>query len=700
MEFLYPNMLYALFALLIPVVIHLFNFRRRKTVYFSNTSVLKTIEQENSKTKKLKHFFVLMARMLFIAALVIAFAYPYKKDNNAINNNVDNLIAVYIDNSMSMQSLSAEKTLFEDSRSSAMKLVENLNQAQKYVLLSNDRDTKNEYPMNQDEMLLRLNEMKVEAAPVSFEEIYNSLSFIRKKNDFESATLFVYSDFQKNMMEINDLKNDTMIQIVVLPLKSDFQNNIYIDSVWLQSPVLQKNMTNELNARIVNETSNDIKGLPVNFSLEDDIVAYTTCDIDANSYSDVNMQFVVDREGDRKAKVSIQDTPITFDDEYNLVLKVRPVINVVEIKSTFNSQQLTANSQQLTANSQQPTANSQSSYLELLFEGDALVNYQSMSPYNIDHNVINNAQMIVVDEKANLNETMQQSLLDFASKGGTLLLLNDENTDNSYIYNNIGIESKQLDENKNRVEYIAKRNAFFDDIFVKLPDNADLPEVFKHVRFDISKSVLNIISLQNGNPLLMMCSHGKGRIFVMSTNFNEEYSDLANHALFVPMMYKMALIGGDVSELYYTLGKDKTLDISEVSLNVDDRVILKDESGMFEILPLVEKRNNLNYLYFFEDLPASGFYDIYKNDSYVKTVAWNDGREESEMTFCEKEELQKLLKDKKLNVLAMIDVVETKHYESGDALEVIVNEAAIWKVFIVIALIALLIEILILRFWK
>ena len=686
MEFLYPNMLYALFALLIPVVIHLFNFRRHKTVYFSNTSVLKTIEQENSKTKKLKHFLVLMARMLFIAALVIAFAYPYKKDNNAINNNVDNLIAVYIDNSMSMQSLSAEKTLFEDSRSSAMKLVENLNQAQKYVLLSNDRDTRNEYPMNQDEMLLRLNEMKVEAAPVSFEEIYNSLSFIRKKNDFESATLFVYSDFQKNMMEINDLKNDTTIQIVVLPLKSDFQNNIYIDSVWLQSPVLQKNMTNELNARIVNETPNDIKGLPVNFSLEDDIVAYTTCDIDANSFADVNMQFVVDREGDRKAKVSIQDSPITFDDEYNLVLKVRPVINVVEIKSTVNGQQ--------------STANSQSSYLELLFEGDALVNYQSMSPYNIDQNIINNAQMIVVDEKANLNETMQQSLLDFASKGGTLLLLNDEKTDNSYIYNNIGIESKQLDENKNRVEYIAKRNAFFDDIFVKLPDNADFPEVYKHVRFDISKNVLNIISLQNGNPLLMMCSHGKGRIFVMSTTFNEEYSDLANHALFVPMMYKMALIGGDVTELYYTLGKDKTLDISEVSLNVDDRVCLKDESGMFEMLPLVEKRNNLNYLYFFEDLPASGFYDIYKNDSYVKTVAWNDNREESEMTFCEKENLQKMLKDKKLNVLAMIDVVETKHYESGDALEVIVNDAAIWKVFVVIALIALLIEILILRFWK
>ena len=680
MEFLYPNMFYALFALIIPVVIHLFNFRRHKTVYFSNTAVLRTIERETSKTKKLKHLMVLIARMLFIAALVTAFAFPYKKDNNAVNNNVDNLVAVYIDNSMSMQTLSSEKTLFEDSRTSALKLVENLNQAQKYILLSNDRDPRNEYPMNKDEMMMRLNEMKVEAAPTSFEDIYNRLAFIKKKNGFKSATMFAYSDFQKNIMELNDLKNDTAIQLVVFPLKSDFQNNIYIDSVWLQSPVLQKNMANELNARIVNETSNDVKGLPVNFSLDDNVVAYTTCDINANSYADVSMQFFIDNDGDRKAKVSINDSPITFDDEYNLVLKVRPVINVIEITPK--------------AKSQKPTA---PSHLELLFEGDALINYRSMSPYNINHQIVNKAQMIVVDENADLNETMQQSLLDFASQGGTLLILNDENTDNAYLYNKIGVKSKHIDENRNRVEYIAKRNSFFDDIFVKLPDNADLPEVNKHIRFDIGKDVLSIISLQNGNPFLMMSNVGKGKVFVMSTSLDEEYSDFADHALFVPLMYKMALLGGNVADLSYTIGVDKNLNINDISLQYDDVIRLKSENGMYEILPLVEKRNNLNYLYFFEDLPASGFYDVYKNEDYMSTVAWNDSREESQMSFYGKEELSALFKDNNIDVLAMIDNEDIK---SDDVVEVIVKGSMIWKIFIVIALILLLIEIFILRFWK
>ena len=682
MEFLYPNMLYALFALIIPIVIHLFNFRRHKLVYFSNTSILKTIEQENSKTKKLKYIITLIARMLFIAALVIAFAFPYKKDNNTINNNVDNLIAVYIDNSMSMQSLSSEKTLFEDARTSAMKLVENLNQAQKYVLLSNDRDPKNEYPMNKDEMLIRLNEMKTESVSTTFEDIYNSLSFIRKKNDFNSATFFVYSDFQNNTMTSGDLKVDTTIQIVVFPLESDFQNNIYIDSVWLQSPVLQKNMTNELNARIVNETQNEIKALPVNFSIDENVVAYTSCDIKADSYADVNMQFAIENEGDSKAKVSINDSPITFDDEYNLVLKVRPEINVIEISSAAKVQQSKFNS------------------LSLLFEGDPLINYQSMNQYSVDQNVINEAQMIVL--AADVNETLQQTLLDFASQGGSLLVVNNENTDNAYLYDKLGLRKSYLDENPSRIEYIASRNSFFDDVFMKLPDNADLPEVYKHIRFNIlrNSNALNIISLQNGDPLFVMSQHGKGKVFVSTVSLDEEWSDLTSHALFVPLMYKMALVGGGVTDLSYALGVDKYVNINDIQMMLDDRIGLRSENGMYEIFPIVENRNNINYLYFFEDLPSSGFYDIYKNEEYVKTVAWNDNRDESKMSFYDKEELSELLKDNNLNVFMMVSPVEAQGRASDDVVENIVNQSSLWKVFVVIALMALLMEILILRFWK
>ena len=195
----------------------------------------------------------------------------------------------------------------------------------------------------------------------------------------------------------------------------------------------------------------------------------------------------------------------------------------------------------------------------------------------------------------------------------------------------------------------------------------------------------------------MMSNNGKGKVFVMSTSLNEEYSDLANHALFVPLMYKMALIGGNVSDLSFTLGKDKLLNVNEISLNVDDRISLRSENGLYEMFPLIENRGGQNCINFFEDLPSSGFYDVYKNEDFVKTVAWNDNRDESKMSFYDKDDLNKLLKDNSLNILAMIDYDKIN---SDNMMETIVRDSSIWKVFIIIALVSLLIEILILRFWK
>lgn len=676
MELLYPNMLYALFALIIPLIIHLFNFRRHKVVLFTNTSVLKTIEQENHKTKKIKYLLVLLTRLLFIAALVIAFAFPYKKGANTIADDKDNLIAVYIDNSLSMQSHSSQITLFDDARNSAMELIENIGQDKKFVLITNDRNPVNEYPMNKDEMLYRLMEMKVEAAPLSFSDMYSNLSVIRKKHNFKSASLFAYSDFQKNMINVDDIKNDSTIQMVLLPLESDFQNNVYIDSVWLKTPVLQKNISNEINARIVNESNIDIKALPVNFSVDDKVVAFNTIDIKPNSFADVSMQFLIENDGDNKAKVSINDNPICFDDDYYLTLKLRPTINIAEI-----------------------TDDESDSYIKLLFGNEPSMCYKSMSPYQLDADFLNNAQLVVLDAGTVVNDNLQQTLLDYSAQGASLLLLNDENTDNSYIYNKLGIKPKSLDDNPSRLEYVAKQNSFFDDVFVKMPDNADLPMAQKHIRFDMAASdkMLNIISLQNSDPFLMMCRNEKGSVFVISTSLNDEYTELVNHTLFVPLMYRMAFFGAGIKEISYTIGKDKILNINDIPLAVDDRISLVSDNNLYEIYPLVENRNMTKYLNFYDDIPASGFYDIMKNNEYVSTVAWNDSREESEMSFYKNDELVKMFKDNEINVIATVDIDDVN---SGNLIDTIVKQSSLWRVFAILALILLLIEILILRFWK
>lgn len=55
MQFKHPEILYALFALLIPIFIHLFQLQRFVKIPFTNVRFLKEIELQTRKSSRLKN---------------------------------------------------------------------------------------------------------------------------------------------------------------------------------------------------------------------------------------------------------------------------------------------------------------------------------------------------------------------------------------------------------------------------------------------------------------------------------------------------------------------------------------------------------------------------------------------------------------------------------------------------------------------
>lgn len=645
-------------------------------MYFSNTATLKTIEQENAKTKKMKYIIALIMRMLFVAALVFAFAYPYNPDQKLKTDDADNLVAVYIDNSMSMQSQSSEISLIEDARASARKIVSNISPSQRFVLLTNSRQPDNEYPMNQDEMLMSIDAMQTEASPMSISALYDNLQMIMRRNGFKSASLFMYSDFQDNMMNLDGIVADSAIQIIAMPLKSDYQQNIYIDTVWLSSPILQKDLANEINVRIVNESSKEIKGLPVNFEIDGKAVAFNTIDVPANGRNDISMQFILNENG--KGSVSINDFPITFDDAYNFTLNVRPIIKIVELSTAVETRGRA----------------SQQSHLETLFSNDSLFNYTRIDPRRIDQQYLSDCQLIIIDGTDIVNETMLQSIIELAKTGCSVVLLPSEPLNALNALNAPIISDDTL-----TISTIASQHPFFDDIFVSIPENADLPKVYKHVQIDKSRfsNSLSLISLQNGTSFFTLSKIGAGNIFTFASKFDKDWTNFTENSLFVPIMYKIAMLGGQVNRLSYTIGVDKELTINDLTAFSEGDIRIRDVENTFEMIPMVELRNNRTLLRLCDELPGAGFYTINHGEEVIATTAWNDSRFESKMKFFDREEVDKLLKDKGLNVLA---VMKADDIRSNNVMEMMVRRSMLWKSFIIMALCALLIEILVLRFWK
>jgi hypothetical protein len=377
---------------------------------------------------------------------------------------------------------------------------------------------------------------------------------------------------------------------------------------------------------------------------------------------------VLNESGEKDATVSINDYPITFDDTYNFVLNVRPIIKIVELSS-----------------------NNGVSAIQTLFENDSLFDYHNVDPRRIDQQYLSDCQIIIVDGDANLNETMWQSIIDFAYNGGSVIVFPLETSDNS--------NSSEFSNDTLSISHIASQHEFFSDIFVNIPNNADLPKVYKHVQINKKRfsNTLTLISLQNGTSFFTLSKIGGGNIFSFASQLVKDWTNFADNSLFVPIMYKIAMLGGQMNRLSYTLGVDKDMTINDLTAFSEGDIRIRDEKGNFEMIPMVEMRNNRALIMLYDELPGAGFYTINKGDDVIETTAWNENRKESKMKFLDREEVDKLLKDNGLNVLAVMKADEIR---SDDVMEMMVRRSMLWKSFILLSLITMLIEILVLRFWK
>src|SRR5438477_8036061 len=116
MQFVYPSFLFALSAVAIPIIIHLFNFRKYKKIFFTNVRFLQEIKQDTKSRSQLKHLLILLARLLAVIFLVLAFAQPYLPlaKTAAIRGLRD--VSIYIDNSFSMEAVGKSGSLIEVAR--------------------------------------------------------------------------------------------------------------------------------------------------------------------------------------------------------------------------------------------------------------------------------------------------------------------------------------------------------------------------------------------------------------------------------------------------------------------------------------------------------------------------------------------------------------------------------------------------------
>ena len=163
MQFLFPAFLAALAVIAVPIIVHLFYFRRFKRVYFTNVRFLKEVKEETSNRQKLRNLLVLLMRCLAIAAMVLAFAQPFIPLSSGVKKG-ERAVSVFVDNSFSMNALSKDAPLLELAKQRARDIVGAYDVADRFQVLTNDFEGRDQRLVSQEDALNRIEEIRTSPA--------------------------------------------------------------------------------------------------------------------------------------------------------------------------------------------------------------------------------------------------------------------------------------------------------------------------------------------------------------------------------------------------------------------------------------------------------------------------------------------------------------------------------------------------------
>lgn len=679
MSFKHPDFLYALFVILIPIIIHLFNFRRYKKLWFSNIQFLKNITTETRKQNKLKHLVILLTRIFAIVFIVFAFAGPESNKQESATLSSSSIAAIYIDNSFSMLSEGFNGRLFEESIKQAKELGKQMPRDKQFVLVTNEINSGRRL-LSKDAFLAELNNISISANNRKLSSVIRTVDKTRLEKGFDRSEMYLMSDFQRNAFDQENLPEDSLGYYYFLPQQLQQKRNIYIDSCWVSEPVILQNRPIELKIRLVNASDIDLDKIPLKVMVNGQKKAVASVDIKAGSAEIVTVNFTVYESGWQTGVIEIEDYPIVFDDKLYFAFNVQSQIKVLEINSK------------------------ESQLIRSFYETETLFDYRTMNFRKVDYNKFRDFDLIILNGLPSLSTGLISQIKDHVLAGKNVFFIPDKNADKDEI--NLFLNTMEagrvtaFDTTKTRVIRINQESELFRDAVSNIPENADFPIVYEHFKYQypISSELESLITLLNGDDFLLKKNMGNGIFYMLASPLDIESGNFISNALFVPVMYNAAVQGKSMTRLFYIIGEDNLLEINHTNKrSVEKTFTIIQQNSEFSLIPEQKISSGKLTMDLHSGIQDAGFYQLTLNDTVYHNFAFNYNRNESQMDFLDNESLQSLLDD---SDLMHFEILSNADNNISTLIKSLQKENDLWKLFIILALLMLLAEVLILRFWK
>ena len=674
MSLLYPEFLWALTLNIFPVIIHLFNLQKHETLYFSDLTLLKNIEKETKKTSTLKNLLLLILRILTISSLVIAFTIPYKKDNLVSNINKDELIGLYIDNSFSMLRSNQDNSLLEAAKDDVMKLISNHSDQTKYILTTNTKSNNKAYPINKNDLINEISSIRSSYNSLSFDEIV-AIQQEQSKNNISKS--FWFTDLHKKDFNLNKVLTDSTSYINLIHYTSNKTGNISIDSVWFSDKNRKINSEEELNVKITNHTDKEIEfqtKLSVN---ENEVSSQSLNVISPLKSKTILFHFVINNDGIKNGNLKISDADFNdqlFDDNYFFTYEIDKKYQVLYV---YNNELNNYNA------------------FKTLFEDVEKTTFNSLDISKGFTSEELQGDLIILDGLTTFTDKLKNELI---KNKNILLIASDkefQNNDNQILKHfGISLKSKgnqrvNLDQNKIDLN-------FFKAVFGKQEKNIDLPYFNTFYKSNPDAETLSLLSFENNYPLLIKKKKNTNQLFYFTSSLSTKNTNLTNHALFVPIFLKIKEDCSNDFIKQYEIEKTPFLPLYSYNQQNGQLKVMDDiSSPTFSFFPSISNNQGNYYINCENQISKDGHYFVKDTDTIIYSFSTNFSREESNMSFFNKNEFKALLKNSPLK--ENINYINNSSIESQNILKLKNNNPPYWTYFVLLALIFIALEITLIK---
>ncbi|MFM9007866.1 MAG: hypothetical protein ACKORE_04710, partial [Bacteroidota bacterium] len=572
--------------------------------------------------------------------------------------------------------------LLDRARVRAEELVRSLPANTPLQLLTADFYAVQQRLINREEFLSELARIKPSSYSRKLDEVISRQRDAVTAAGFRDGRLFVISDFQRSMLSQERLTGDSTVKITLVALETQSTPNLYIDTCWMISPLVQLDQPSEMVVRVVNSGAKDAENVVVRLDINGSRKAVSTCAVKSGKFVDLPFGFTVREAGWQGLSVSLSDQSVNFDDTYYLSFEVKAKLNV----SAVSDRQA-------------------STYTKALFGNDSGVNFKSVSRGSIDYSALSTTQLLILETSTGFTSGSTDEFKKYLDGGGVICVFPDSNASDqsNTLFSGLGLPGLgQWNTLSDRTSAVEWNHPLFSEVFDRQASggkNLDLPVVSATYSLTTSASAPAevLLRLESGVPLLVSYTIGDGQVFLFSVPLNSKSSNLPTHPIFAPLVYRMALLGARPIANASTIGQAAPVSL-QLAAKGDEEVLKLSERGKDdELIPRVRAIGNRIQVDPGDELKNAGLYGLMAGKETKAVLAYNFNRAESTLEYFSEDELEAMISSRGLTNWA---IMSTGVPDVGKILKQEQRGTPLWKWAILLSLLFLLFEVVLIRYWK